>query len=241
MIVDGVSRPDLVTDNGKGEITFDDISKNHKVEVIIGKKPQLNVDVDNDGTPDINIDTDGDGKPDINIDLNGDNKPEINIDTDNTGKWKPSASGGNSDGIWKPDSKLDTNGDGKVDTDHLYRPAKDKDKNGVDDYWKPVIDVYPNGIGNEGYDTSNPNLNYDTNGDGKPDVNIDLDGDGIADVNIDTNGDGIADRNLLTNNPKTSDTSNILLWLVLCILSGACTIFTMYKKKEILFHRNKID
>lgn len=277
VIVDGVSRPDLVTDNGKGEITFDDISKNHKVEVIIGKKPQLNVDVDNDGTPDINIDTDGDGKPDINIDLNGDKKPEINIDTDNTGKWKPSASGGNSDGIWKPDSKLDTNGDGKVDTDHLYRPAKDKDKNGVDDYWKPVIDVYPNGIGNEGYDTSNPNLNYDTNGDGKPDinidtnndgkpnvnidtngdlkpdinidtngdgkpdVNIDLDGDGIADVNIDTNGDGIADRNLLTNNPKTSDSSNILLWLVLCILSGACTIFTMYKKKEILFHRNKID
>ena len=88
VIVDGVSRPDLISPDGKGEITFDDINKNHKVEVIVGKKPELNVDVDGDGIPDVNIDTDKDGKPDINIDLNGDGKPEINIDTDNKGTWK---------------------------------------------------------------------------------------------------------------------------------------------------------
>ena len=328
VIVDGVSRPDLISPDGKGEITFDDINKDHKVEVIVGKKPELNVDVDGDDIPDVNIDTDKDGKPDINIDLNGDGKPEINIDTDNKGTWKPSGNGGNSDGIWKPDTKLDTDGDGKVDTDHLYRPGKDTDGDGVDDYWKPSIDVYPDGIGNPGYDTGHPNLDYDkdgdgnpdinidtngdgkpnvdidtdgdlnpdinidtdgdkkpdinidtdgdgnpdinidtdgdgnpdinidtdgdgnpdinidtdgdgkpdinidTDGDGNPDVNIDLDGDGIPDANIDTDGDGIADYKLLGDTPATSDSSNVLLWIVMFVISGGFITYLQYKRKE---------
>ena len=198
IIVDGVSRPDLISSTGTGNIDFNQISSNHDVKVVLGKKPDVNIDVDGDGIPDINIDTDGDGKPDINIDINGDGKPDINIDTDNTGVWKPSGQGGNKDGIWKPDTNIDTNGDGIGDTDY-YRPAIDLDKDGVDDNWKPNQDVYPNGIIHPGYDTANPNINIDTNGDGKPDINIDTNGDGKPDVNIDIDGDNKADINIDTN------------------------------------------
>ena len=156
------------------------------------KLDKLNIDVDGDGIPDINIDTDHDGKPDINIDLNNDWKPEINLDTDNTGNWKPSSEGGNADGIWKPDTSIDTNGDGKGNSDY-YRPAIDLDKDGVDDNWKPNTEVATDTID---YETSNPNINIDTNGDGKPDVNIDTNGDGKPDTNIDTDGDNIPDINI---------------------------------------------
>ncbi len=198
IIVDGVSRPDLISDTGNGNINFDQISSDHDVKVVLGKKPDVNIDVDGDGKPDVNIDTDGDGKPDINIDTNGDGKPDINIDTDNTGVWKPSGQGGNKDDIWKPDTSIDTTGDGVGDTDY-YRPAIDINKDGVDDNWKPNQDVYPNGIVHPGYDTANPNINIDINGDGKPDVNIDTDGDGKPNVNIDTDGDNQPDVNIDTD------------------------------------------
>ncbi len=41
-----------------------------------------------------------------------------------------------------------------------------------------------------------PQMNLDTNGDGKPDLNVDLDNDGICDVNCDIDNDGKPDTNL---------------------------------------------
>ena len=60
---------------------------------------------------------------------------------------------------------MDTDGDGKADIEHGYRPGYDFDKDGVDDNWKPDINVKPDG-NRPGYDTGNPNINVDTNGDG---------------------------------------------------------------------------
>ncbi len=205
VIVDGVSRPDLITQNGIGSVTFEQIAEDHKVVIIVGKSSSVDVDVDGDKIPDVNIDTDGDGKPDINIDLDGDGKPEINIDTDNTGKWKPSSQGGNNDGIWKPDTNLDTNGDGTVDVEHGFRPNYDNNGDGIDDNWKPNKDVYPDGLANPGYDTSNPNVNIDKDGDGNPDINIDTNGDGKPDINVDTNGDGNPNINIDKDGNGTPD------------------------------------
>ncbi len=201
--IDGVSHPELVTSELTGSYTFSDIDKDHDVRVVIGEKPTVNVDVDGDEKPDVNIDTDGDNIPDVNVDTDGDGKPDINIDTDNTGEWKPSGEGGNTDGIWKPDTNLDTDGDGTVDVTSGHRPAYDKDGDGVDDNWTPNKDVYPNGITGAPYDTANPVLDVDSDGDGKPDYNVDTDGDGVADVNIDTDGDGKPDVNVDTDNTGT--------------------------------------
>ncbi len=41
-----------------------------------------------------------------------------------------------------------------------------------------------------------PQINIDTDGDGRPDVNLDFDGDGVPDINIDTDGDNIPDLNI---------------------------------------------
>ncbi len=218
------------------------------VKYIYKKISGTNVDVDGDGKPDINIDTDGDGLPDINVDTNGDGKPDINVDTDNTGVWKPSGQGGNGDNIWKPDTNLDTDGDGKADIEHGYRPGYDFDKDGVDDNWKPDINVKPDG-NRPGYDTGNPNINVDTNGDGKPDINIDTDGDGVPDVNIDTNGDGIADKNLIGNSEsskiksdsengdlgsvKTGDDNNIHFYGIIICVSLLVIFITIRKMKFI--------
>ena len=207
VIVDGISRPDLISPDGTGDIRFDKVVQDHSVQVLIGEKAKVNIDVDKDGIPDVNIDTDGDGdgKPDINVDLDGDGIPDINIDTDNTGTWKPSGEGGNGDEIWKPDTNLDTDADGKVDVEHGFRPGYDFDQDGVDDNWNPDKDVYPDGLGKPGYDTTDPNLNVDTDGDGKPDVNVDTDGDGKPDVNVDTDGDGKPDVNVDTDGDGKPD------------------------------------
>ena len=216
VIVDGVSRPDLVAASGIGNIAFSNISADHDVVVIIGAKLTVDVDVDGDGKPDINIDTDGDGIPDVNIDLDGDKKPDVNIDTDNTGEWKPSGEGGTADGIWKPDTNIDK-GNGKPDGTDKSDPI-DADGNGVDDRWKPDKNVYPNGESMPGYDTyvppANgggiilpPDINIDTDGDGEPDVNIDTDGDGKPDINIDTDGDGKPDTNIDSNGDGKPDTN----------------------------------
>ena len=52
----------------------------------------------------------------------------------------------------KPDTNIDTDGDGKADSKD-YRPAIDKDGDGVDDYWKPRKIVE---IGDIKYGTGNP-------------------------------------------------------------------------------------
>lgn len=164
VIIDGVSRPDLV---GKSTFTFKDVQANHSIVVVIGDVFKTNIDIpypdpdspdpDNpnyiyDGKPDLNIDTDGDGFPDVNIDIDGDGYPDINIDTDNTGIWKPSNEGGNADGIWKPDTNIDK-GDGRGPVSSDRSKPVDEDGNGVDDRWKPDKNIYPNGEANPGYDT----------------------------------------------------------------------------------------
>lgn len=199
--------PDINVDtdqDGKPNINIDtngDKKPDVNIDVDGDRKPDTNIDVDGDLLPDINIDTDQDGKPDINIDTNKDGKPDINIDTDNTGIWKPSSEGGNSDKIWKPDTNMDINGNGMGDTQY-FRPAIDLNKDGIDDNWNPSINVENETIV---YDTANPNINIDTNGDGQPDINIDVDGDGIADLNIDTNGDNKADLNIDVNDDESPE------------------------------------
>ncbi|MGN0518348.1 MAG: InlB B-repeat-containing protein [Acutalibacteraceae bacterium] len=205
IVIDGISKPELITTELTGNYLFENIAEDHTIKVVIGSKFDINIDIDGDGIPDLNIDTDGDGRPDINIDLDGDNVPDINIDTDNTGIWSPSTEGGNADGIWKPDTNLDTTGDGKVDIEHGFREAYDNDKDGVDDSWKPSKTVYPNGITGSPYDTGSPLINIDTDGDGEPDVNIDTDGDGEPDVNIDTDDDGEPDTNIDTDGDGEPD------------------------------------
>ena len=51
----------------------------------------------------------------------------------------------------------------------------------------------------------NPDLNKDTDGDGKPDINIDKDGDGIPETNIDTDGDDKPDINIDTDGDGKPD------------------------------------
>lgn len=204
--------PNYTTSEGAGEIKLSFVD----VDTDEDGNPDVNIDVDGDGIPDINIDTDRDWKPDVNVDIDGDKKPDVNIDTDNSGTWKPSTEGGNEDGIWKPDTSLDTNGDGKVDEDHIYRPGYDIDKDGVDDSWNPDKDVDLDGDDKPEYDTSNPGINIDTDGDGNPDINIDVDGDGIPDINIDTDVDGLPDVNIDLNGDKLPeinvDTDNSGTW-----------------------------
>ena len=63
---------------------------------------------------------------------------------------------------------------------------------------KPDINIDTDGDGK-------PDINIDTDGDGEPDVNIDTDGDGEPDVNIDTDGDGEPDVNIDTDNDGKPD------------------------------------
>lgn len=148
VIIDGVSHPELVN---RTSYEFKDIQSHHSIVVVIGDVFQTNIDIDGDGIPDLNIDTDKDGLPDVNIDLDGDGIPDVNIDTDNTGEWKPSSEGGNEDKIWKPDTNIDK-GDGKP-TGKDYSKPVDEDGNGVDDRWKPIKNIHPNGEENPSYDT----------------------------------------------------------------------------------------
>ena len=73
---------------------------------------------------------------------------------------------------------MDIKGDGHSEESY-YRPAIDIDGDGIDDNWKPNINV-EYGEDNFHYDTYNPNINIDTDGDGTPDINIDIDGDGAV-------------------------------------------------------------
>ena len=186
---DGDGGPDVNKDtngDGKPDVNIVDEDGDGKPDPVDPKdpegpkKPNVNVDTDDDDKPDLNKDTDGDGKPDVNIvDEDGDGKPDpidpenpplpnVNIDTNGDGK---------------PELNVDTDGDGKPDLNIV-----DKDKDGKPDPVDPKQHPAPT-----------PDVNIDTNGDGKPELNVDTDGDGKPDMNIDTDGDGIADTNIDTN------------------------------------------
>ncbi|MCR2033568.1 hypothetical protein [Anaerofustis stercorihominis] len=199
---DGDGKPDINIDtdgNGKPDVNIDpdnDWEPEINIDTDGDKKPDINIDTDGDKKPDINIDTDGDKKPDINIDTDGDKKPDINIDTD--GDKKPDINI-DTDGDKKPDINIDTNDDGKPDINI--------DTNGDK---KPDINIDTNGDGK-------PDINIDTNDDKKADLNIDTNGDGKPDINIDANGDGIPDENV--RSVKTSDESNLILYIIIAVIS----------------------
>ncbi|MCI8540302.1 MAG: hypothetical protein HFE67_02125, partial [Erysipelotrichaceae bacterium] len=136
----------------------------------ITAKPEINIDLDNDGIPDINIDNKGDFKPHINISKDG-KTPHINIA--DIHEWNPNRDykTGNftydsMDDKITPQLNIDTDGDGYPDLN---------------------LDLDNDGI---------PDLNIDTDGDFIPDLNIDGDGDGKPDINVDRDDDGIADENI---------------------------------------------
>lgn len=146
----------------------------------------INYDSDQDGKPDVNIDLDGDCVADLNIDIDDDHIPDINIDTKGEGK---------------PTYNVDTNNDQKADVNigPIPKPWKPDFCSTVKDVeyctmkeLEPEINIDTDGDGK-------PDINVDVDGDGKPDINIDVDGDGKADVNIDTDGDQIADSKIDKN------------------------------------------
>ena len=55
ILVDGASRPDLISPDGKGSVSFDGVSEEHSVTVIVGKQAETDMDVDGDGIPDVNL------------------------------------------------------------------------------------------------------------------------------------------------------------------------------------------
>ncbi len=187
----------IVDKDGDGEPDdLDDLTP----EDLKDLKPDVNVDTDGDGKPDTNVDTDDDGKPDVNVDTDGDGKPDVNIvDKDGDGKpdnidpkdpdqdKTPDVNIIDKDGDGKPNVNVDTTGDGKPNINIV-----DKDGDG-----KPDI-----GIVNKGDQTPLPDVNVDTDGDGKPDVNVDTTGDGKPNLNIiDKDGDGKPDQGIDPTRP----------------------------------------
>ena len=159
-------------------------------------KPDIDVDKDGDGKPDVNVDTDGDGKPDINIDTDDDGKPDVNVDTDGDGKPDVNV---DIDGDNKPDINIvDKDGDGKPDPINPKDPDQDKtpDVNVVDKDGDGKPDDLDKLTPDEIKDLT-PDVNIDTDGDGKPDTDVDTDGDGKPDVNVDIDGDGKPDINIV--------------------------------------------
>jgi len=211
--VDGDGIPDFNDPDGDGcpdlNIKWKDSETNQWIVI--------NGDRDKDSIPDINIDSDGDGKPDLNIDTDNDGKPDLNLVILKKSDWKPTkcVQIDIDNGILeeyctgtkvKPSINVDTDGDGipniNIDNKGDFKPhlniAKDGETPTVNlveiHEWKPKKDYK---TGKFTYDSIGkdikPELNIDTDGDGRPDVNIDLDDDGEADINIDVDGDGIPD------------------------------------------------
>jgi len=215
---DGDGKPDInidTDDDGKPDVnvdTDDDGIPDVSIDIDGDGKPDINIDTDEDGKPDVNIvDKDGDGKPDdlddkwpdgfdnikpdINVDTDGDGKPDVNVDTDDDGKPDVSI---DIDGDGKPDINIDKDGDGKQDVNIVDKDGDGKPDD-LDDKWPNGFDNIKPDINVDTDDDGKPDLNVDTDGDGKPDLNVDTDDDGKPNLNIDTDGDGKADLNIDTD------------------------------------------
>ena len=181
----------------------------------------INGDRDGDGIPDLNIDSDGDGKADLNVDTDGDGKPDLNLVILKKGDWKPTicVNYDPDKGIYeeyctgtnvKAVINVDTDGDGipNINIDNVgdFKPHINISKDGINPIinittiheWVPKNDYKSNKFiyDSIGKNAVKPELNIDTDGDGRPDINIDLDGDGIPDLNIDWDGDWIPDTQI---------------------------------------------
>jgi len=215
--VDKDGKPDFNDPDGDGcpdlNIKWKDPNDESKWIVING-------DRNNDKIPDLNIDSDGDGIPDLNIDTDNDGKPDLNLVILKKTDWKPSkcVKTDPDNGILeeyctgtgvKAVINVDTDNDGipniNIDNKGDFKPHLNISKDGVNasvnitdvHEWKPEKN-YTSGkftfdsVGDE----YKPQINVDSDGDGRPDINIDLDGDGVPDINIDTDGDNIPNINI---------------------------------------------
>ena len=212
--VDGDGKPDFNDPDGDGcpdlNIKWKDPNTNKWIVI--------NGDRDGDGIPDINIDSDGDGKPNLNIDTDNDGKPDLNLVILKKGDWKPTkcVKQDVNSGILeeyctgtgvKAKLNVDTDDDGipniNIDNKGDFKPHINISKDGQTPSiniaeiheWKPKKDYKSDKFAYDsvGKNDIKPEINIDSDGDGRPDLNIDLDKDGKADINIDLNGDGIPD------------------------------------------------
>lgn len=189
---DGIADINVDTDNdGKPDINLVILNKwtpavcvtdqSEEYCTMLNIKPEINVDIDNDGIPDINIDTNGDFKADFNITKPGESTPYLNIGKVHE-KWEP-----NKNDCVKDKFTFDTAVDGKplvnVDTDNDGRPDINIDTD------------------NDG----KPNINIDINNDGIPELDIDGNGDGIPDFNLDADANGNPTKNIITITVWTPD------------------------------------
>ena len=209
----------------KGSYVIPNVDKDYQIEIrtiLLNEDtdgdgdPDYNIDDDGDGDPDRNVDTDGDGLPDTNVDTDGDGEPDVNIDTDGDGKPDKNIYDKDLDGTPDnvdpkapnppkpnvnvvvpdpndPDKEIilnhDTDGDGIPDLDIV-----DEDGDGKPDSIDPTDPNPPA-----------PNVNVDTDKDGKPNLFIDVDHDFLPDVNIDTDKDGRPDINIDTDGDLEPD------------------------------------
>ncbi|MCI8851846.1 MAG: hypothetical protein HFE82_10030, partial [Erysipelotrichaceae bacterium] len=212
--VDSDGKPDFNDPDGDGcpdlNIKWKDLNTNKWIVI--------NGDRDGDGIPDINIDSDGDGKPNLNIDTDNDEKPDLNLVILKKGDWKPTkcVKQDVNSGIleeyctgtgMKAKLNVDTDDDGipniNIDNKGDFKPHINISKDGKTPSiniaeiheWKPKKDYKSDKFTYDsvGKNDIKPEINIDSDGDGRPDLNIDLDKDGKADINIDLNGDGIPD------------------------------------------------
>ena len=245
--VDKDGKPDFNDPDGDGcpDLNIKWKDPNNESKWII-----INGDRDGDGIPDLNIDSDGDGKPDLNIDTDNDGKPDLNLVILKKTDWKPTkcvkqdiengileeyCTGTSvkavinidTDGDTIPNINIDNKGDFKphlnISSDgekatvniadvHEWKPNKNY-KSGkftfdsIGDEYKPQINIDSDGDGR-------PDINIDLDEDGVPDINIDTDGDYIPDINIDGDGDGIPDVNVDTNDDGNPDENikDITVW-----------------------------
>ena len=193
-------------------------------------EPDVNVDTDGDGKPDKNIyDEDFDGTPD-NVDPKNPPKPNVNVVVpDPNDPDKKIVLNEDTDGDGKPDKNIvDEDLDGKPDPVDPKNPPKpnvnvvvpdpndpdkeiilnhDTDGDGIPDL--DIVDAdgdgKPDSIDPTDPNPPAPNVNVDTDKDGKPDLFIDVDHDFLPDVNIDTDKDGRPDINIDTDGDLEPD------------------------------------
>ena len=223
---DGDGEPDLNVD------TDGDGLPDLNVDTDGDGEPDVNIDTDGDGKPDENIvdrDTDGDPEnvdplnpdpvhPNVNVVVPDPNDPDkkivLNEDTDGDGKPDKNIVDEDLDG--KPDP-VDPKNPPKPNVNVVVPDPNDPDKeiilnHDTDGDGIPDLDIVdadgdgkPDSIDPTDPNPPVPNVNVDTDKDGKPDLFIDVDHDFLPDVNIDTDKDGRPDINIDTDGDLEPD------------------------------------
>ncbi|NLQ13762.1 hypothetical protein HGI81_07895 [Olsenella sp. KGMB02461] len=198
-IVESVKDADgnVYTPNEYGQITFNNVQGDHKLEVALARKP-----VDNTNKPipgDINVDPESTFQ--ISTLVQGgagtiSGAGTVHAGDSRTVTWAPNDENEKVafvyiDGVPQPDLK-----------DKGTYTFEDVDKN---HHITVVFETNTNNIDKDG--DGEPDTNIDTDGDGEPDVNVDTDGDGEPDINKDTDDDGKPDTDVDTDGDGKPDTN----------------------------------